>query len=142
MKKKFLVTGAILLVALCALLYYFYSLPAPIRTDNPTDPGYISVSSIANGQTVGQKFTLTGQAYAAWFNESKVGVDVVAPDGSLVWTGHAFAQGDWTTDAVLPFSVDIDTGTYTGLAVVEIIRDNPSGDPAYDKQYSIPVTIQ
>lgn len=142
MKKKILITGAVLLVALCGLLYYFYSLPAPIRTDNPADPGYMFVTSVADEQIVGQKFTLTGKAYAAWFNESKIGIDVVAPDGSLVWSGYALAQGDWTTDAVLPFSADIDAGSYTGPAVIVLIRDNPSDDTSYDKQYSVPITIQ
>lgn len=142
MKKTLLTVGIVLFLATGGLLYYFYSLPAPVRTDNPADPGPMEITSLTQGEKVGEKFTVSGRAYAAWFQEGKIGIDLIAPDGSLIWTGYAFGEGDWTTDTTLPFSADIDAGSYRGNAVVQIIRDNPSEDPAYDSTYSIPVVIQ
>jgi len=141
MKKTLLIIGIVLLLALGGLLYYFYSLPAPVRTDSPADPGTLTVESIKPQDLVAKRFVVSGEAYSAWFEEGKMPAEVVDPKGNELWIGYAITNGDWTTDATIPFSMQVDVGHYAGPATVVIHRDNPSGDPAYDKSISIPIIV-
>ncbi|MBU6370938.1 MAG: hypothetical protein KGH93_03375 [Patescibacteria group bacterium] len=113
-------------------------LPGDEPADAPT------VSSPRPGATVTSPLAVSGKVSGSWFFEGSFPVELVASDGTVIAQGVAHTPGDWATTSLIDFSATL---TYPRQAhsvqgSVVIKNDNPSGDPAKDKQMSVPVTIR
>lgn len=116
---------------------------APASAAIPTTDARIQVSSPIPGQAVTSPLTVTGRARGNWYFEASFPVELrTAADGRLLAQTAAAAQGEWMTEAFVPF---IATLEYTATSAIDVLvvlkRDNPSGLPANDAQVSIPVHL-
>ncbi|MEK7614829.1 MAG: Gmad2 immunoglobulin-like domain-containing protein, partial [Patescibacteria group bacterium] len=78
---------------------------------------------------------------AGWYFEASFPVELQDKNGNVIAQGPAQAQGDWMTDAYVPFEATL---TFTKPADGEtgtliLRKDNPSGLPEHDDFVKIPV---
>lgn len=113
----------------------------PPDAESPTHP-LISVSSLRSGDTVMSPLTITGLARGYWFFEASFPVELRDAKGNILSIGIAQAQGDWMTEALVPFSVTFafkNAQTQNGTIVFK--KDNPSGLPENEDSFTLPVMI-
>lgn len=106
------------------------------------DATMITVENPYPGAVTGKTFTMNGKARGPWYFEASFPVTVLDTHGNTIYAGSAKATGDWMTQDFVPFTVDIDTGSYTGPATVVLKKDNPSGQADKDAQISFPITVE
>ncbi len=86
---------------------------------------------------------LTGEAKGNWYFEASFPVELKNNANVVIGTGVAQAQSDWMTTNFVPFTVSItfpaQPAGSTGTLILK--KDNPSGEPANDDQYVVPVTF-
>jgi hypothetical protein len=105
----------------------------------------IVVDSPVSGATIASSsLTITGKARGSFYSEAVFPVYLTDANGNTIAQGQAHAQGDWMTTDFVPFTATL---TFTKPAsgsrgTLILHNDNPSGDPARDKAFSIPVTFQ
>ncbi|HVY72923.1 MAG TPA: Gmad2 immunoglobulin-like domain-containing protein [Candidatus Paceibacterota bacterium] len=101
----------------------------------------IEVSAPLINATVSSPLTVTGRARGNWYFEASAPYMLLDKDGKTIAQGHIDAQGDWMTTDFVPFKATITFAAQpagsTGTFVLQ--NDNPSGDPARQKELRIPV---
>lgn len=104
-------------------------------------PGMIEVAAPLVNATISSPLTVTGRARGGWYFEASFPLELKNTAGTVIATGIAQAQGDWMTDAFVPFTATLNypaqTAGSTGTLVLK--KDNPSGEPANDMSLTIPV---
>ncbi len=120
--------------------------PTPTATTTPTTEygtidNLISVDAPAKNAVVSSPLTITGTARGTWYFEASAPVELRDTSGKVIAQGHVDAQGDWMTEDFVPFKVTLTFAKQpagsTGTLVLK--NDNPSGDPARQKELDIPV---
>lgn len=107
------------------------------------DKDMIVVENIPAGVTVLPEFKAFGQARGTWYFEASFPVEVVTEGGKTIASGHAEAQGDWMTEAFVPFIAAVQiTEQYSGPATLILRKDNPSGEASREASVEIPIVIQ
>jgi hypothetical protein len=111
----------------------------PVTTNDLSDT--IVVDSPMQGGAVASPMTITGKARGTYYFEASFPVTLVDASGKVMARGHAQAQSDWMTTDFVPFTaaltfVQPGPGTHGTL---KLMNDNPSGDPAKQKELDIPV---
>lgn len=148
MTKTFYALTSIFVLALIggALLFI---MPAPAETPEPVvEQPYADLITVdapqPNAQVGLTTLTATGKARGYWYFEASFPVALRDQSGATIAQAPAQAQGEWMTEEFVPFSVTL---TYppqpagsTGTLVLR--NDNPSGEPANDKQIEVPVVFQ
>lgn len=111
--------------------------------DNAT-PDMIVVTSPAPGATVGQTFTVEGQARGGWYFEASFPLEVRSATGTTIALMPVQAEGEWMTSSFVPFATTtVKTAAwYTGPALLILRNDNPSGLPENAASIEIPIIIQ
>lgn len=115
--------------------------PAPVKIssddiviDSPVSGGVISSGTVH----------VSGRARGTWYFEASAPFEIQDNNKKVLATSHVNAQGDWMTTNIVPFTGDITftvpQGVTSGFVVFK--NDNPSGDPAKDKQVSVPVVFK
>jgi hypothetical protein len=116
---------------------------APQNTALATSSDIVIFSPIKN-QAVVSPIVIRGKAKGNWFFEASFPVRLVDENENVVGTGHAEADGDWMTSDFVNFTATIEytraSTTDSGLLVFK--NDNPSGDPARDKYFYMPVVLK
>lgn len=96
--------------------------------------------NVSSGQKIQSLFTLTGEARGAWFFEASLPVTLYDAHGKVIAQAPAQALTDWMTADFVPFSVNLIFSTpATRTGEISIRADNPSGEPANDKEFRVPV---
>jgi hypothetical protein len=115
--------------------------PAPAPTVSPATEAEVVLNTPADGDTVASPVVVSGKAKGNWFFEGSFPVQLSTADGKVFATGIAQAKGDWMTTDYVPFEATINfvapTGSSNGYLVLK--KDNPSGNPQFDKSMSIKV---
>lgn len=114
---------------------------APVLAPNGPLSQQIALSAPAT-QQVGKKFAVSGEAPGPWYFEASFPIFVTDAQDNKIATSYGQAQGDWMTENLVPFTAQIDVGSYAGPATVHLLRDNPSGMPENDDSVSFQVVIQ
>lgn len=92
--------------------------------------------------TVTSPLTITGKARGNWFFEASAPVELKDASGVVIAHGTMQAQGDWMTTNFVPFVATLTfTSPVTKTGTLVLKNDNPSGDPAKQKQLDIPVVF-
>lgn len=122
--------------------------PAPQQTNGvpvvyPQQKGdLIRVTSPLAGSTITSPLRVTGEARGVWFFEASFPVRVVDANGTVLGTGIAQAQGDWMTEAYVPFIADVVfTKASTPKGEVVLQKDNPSGLPEHEDEFRLPIVF-
>jgi hypothetical protein len=149
MNRHNLIIATIIIVLLGGLLYYaaierrvFSELTSQNQLTNDESVGNdkIRVTSPTANQTVSSPFTITGQARGTWYFEASFPVTLIDADGNVLGRTAAQAQGEWMTEAFVPFSGELtfsQPATDRGTLILE--KDNPSGLPEHADQIRVPV---
>jgi hypothetical protein len=149
----------ILVLVIAVLAWILFATPAPAEapvtatstpttqpTTTPTNTPMhtrVVVSSPAANATVGQTFTVTGQAPGPWYFEASFPVQVYDKDHNKLAGVPAQAQSDWMTSGQVPFKATITlSAPYHGPATLVLLKDNPSGLPENDDSLEVPIVIQ
>jgi len=140
---KYLIPGIIIFFAVLASITLIFDWG---RRGNPfvTEPiGDIIVDSPKVNSEVGEKIAISGKAKGNWFFEASFPIQLQDPEGNILATGTASANGDWMTENFVPFSASLSFSipTTTGYGIIIFKNDNPSGDPARDKTFEVPVSF-
>ena len=119
---------------------------APIsnQSSTTTEESSMQISYPKENQEVTSPIKISGKAQGNWFFEAIFPIKLVDSGGNIISTGQAQAIGDWATSSFVDFSSEItyDNATSTGRAVLIFKNDNPSGDPARDKYFYLPVILK
>lgn len=138
----------VLLVVVSVWLLYFRS--AGVRTKPCVDSlaptalsDKIRITSPKPCGLVTSPLTVTGAARGQWFFEASFPVRLLDSNGKVLSALPAQADGEWMTPNFVPFHAVLTfalPATATGTLL--LIQDNPSGLPANDASYSIPVRFR
>lgn len=83
--------------------------------------------------------TIAGKARGHWFFEGSLGLNLIAPDGSLIANGFATANGEWATEELVDFEGTLDFNTKHSSGILQVLSDNPSGLYENQLEFSFPV---
>ncbi len=118
----------------------------PVQKDD-----LIMVTAPLTGQTVTSPLMISGKARGNWYSEGVFPVELTTDDGSIIASGEAHAEGEWTTTDYVPFTATLTfptsnpslrsgaTAETSTMGYVVLKKDNPSGDPQFDNSVSIQV---
>jgi len=121
---------------------------APTTTAATTQPAgiadLITVNTPAPGSSVSSTtLSVEGSARGSWYFEAVFPVEVRNSSGGVIAQGQGQAQSDWMTEDFVTFKATL---TYPaqphgshGMLVLK--NDNPSGDPARQKEVDIPIVF-
>ncbi len=99
--------------------------------------------SVPSGATVSGPLAVNGSVQNAYFFEANIRVNILDANKNMLKEGHGTATSEWMTTDPVSFTANIDfTGLQSGNGFIQIMNDNPSGDPTKDKSIYIPVVIQ
>jgi hypothetical protein len=116
------------------------SLPAQTVGINKAD--LIKVFTPAPNTLVQSPLLVKGEARGKWYFEGSFPISLLDGNGTELVRSPAEAQGKWMTNDFVPFQATLNFNsptTSTGTLVLK--KDNPSGDPAYDDNFSVPVNF-
>jgi hypothetical protein len=100
----------------------------------------INVFSPLPQQTIKGTVEITGQARGSWFFEASFPIKIVDDKNNELAAGIATAQSDWMTEDFVPFTASLVLpATNASRGFVVFHKDNPSGLPANDDSFSVPV---
>lgn len=107
-------------------------------TTTPGIADLITVDPIVLSSTTA---IVTGKARGSWYFEASFPIQIKNASGTVIAQNPGQAQGDWMTTDFVPFSAALTypaepSGSH-GTAVLK--NDNPSGDPAKQKEVDIPI---
>ncbi|MCX6819690.1 MAG: Gmad2 immunoglobulin-like domain-containing protein [Candidatus Adlerbacteria bacterium] len=110
-----------------------------------TEPAHLAdlivVTSPLPHATVTSPLVVTGQARGNWYFEASAPVELRNAAGAVIAQGHVEAQGDWMTTEYVPFTAILTFPAQApgSVGMLVLKNDNPSGDPAREKELDIPV---
>ncbi len=106
-------------------------------------PKEIIVYSPTPNQVVDGYIRIEGKARGYWFFEGDFPVEVVNERGDVLATHYVQAVGDWMTKDFVPFKGEIRfIIREEGKAYLVLRKDNPSGEPKYDKEFRVPIYLK
>ncbi len=150
MNKGWILVAALFVIIVIGTLVLFF---IPARTAKAPTTGtatttlaslddLITVTSpLPNSIISSTTITVTGKARGNWYFEASFPVKLKDANGTVIAQGPAQAQSDWMTTDYVPFIISLTfpaqpTGSKGTLV---LMNDNPSGDPAKQKELDIPV---
>jgi hypothetical protein len=100
-------------------------------------------------ETVASPLSVTGFARGTWFFEGSFPLLVVDSTNTIIGEGFATAEGEWMTEAYVPFqgkvpfnrvpTPDATNAKRTGALILK--KDNPSGLPEHDDELRVPIVF-
>jgi hypothetical protein len=102
----------------------------------------IVLDSPRPNETVTSPLTLHGKARGTWFFEASFPVQVLDAHNNVLAAGAAQAEGDWMTEAFVPFTIQLtfsQPSDKTGKLLLK--KDNPSGLPEHDDELVVPIVF-
>jgi len=121
--------------------------------NEPTKTDLIRLNTPLPNQTIQSPLVIKGEARGSWFFEGQFPVELRIPSKppqTVVATGIAHAQGEWTTENFVPFTATLTFENPTSFdevlnpehsLILELKKDNPSGLPQNDDTLEIPVVF-
>lgn len=100
----------------------------------------VQLDALKSGDKIASPVTITGKARGPWYFEASFPVELRDSNNLLLAQKPAQATSDWMTTNWVPFTVTLSfptPATATGTLIFR--KDNPSGEPINDDQFSIEV---
>ena len=118
------------------------SVPAPQTSYGVTSSKGVKaiVYTPAANAKVASPVAVVGQVPGSWSFEAQFPVVLKDSSGNTVAQGTAQLLGDWMTDNLVPFSVQLTySASPSGSGSLVLQKDNPSGKASNDDTITIPV---
>jgi len=116
----------------------------PASTDFTSTKGVkISVTEPLRNAIITDPLTVKGSIPGNWSFEASFPIRILDADRNVVAQSPATLQGDWMTDALVPFTASIPftaPDTPTGYLLIE--KDNPSGEAENADSVEIPIRFR
>jgi hypothetical protein len=88
-------------------------------------------------------FRISGKARGTWFFEGSFPIELQDENGKAITTVVATAESEWMTSDFVTFTATINyTFQATKTGFILLMKDNPSGEPANDDEFKIPVSFE
>ena len=160
MTKGWLIVSALFVLIVVGTLILFI-VPAPtvqaptsgtatttVETGTLTDFGIYATTtndvSLTFNEGIASPWTLEGKARGTWFFEASAPYMLKDAAGKVIAQGHIEALSDWMTTNFVPFKTTITFPAQPAAShgTLVLMNDNPSGDPAKQKELDIPVQFK
>ncbi|MGC9602170.1 MAG: Gmad2 immunoglobulin-like domain-containing protein [Minisyncoccia bacterium] len=157
MEKGWIIVICLFIVIVLGILALIF-IPGPKVAEAPTqnfgntstttptaaasfDDLIVVTSPLPNSTLSSTTITIIGKARGTWYFEAVFPITLKDAAGTVIAQGQGQAESDWTTADFVPFTATLTfpaqpTGS-TGTLVLK--NDNPSGDPAKQKELDIPI---
>ena len=146
MNRLIIVVGIFILIVIAAAVLIL--VPGPNTANAPTEmvgslPDLITVTSPLPQKKITSPLLITGKARGNWYFEASAPFQLKDAAGKVIAQGHVDAQGDWMTTDFVPFmaSTTFPAQPEGSIGALILMNDNPSGDPAKQKELNIPVVF-
>lgn len=148
MGKKIAILLLVLVVIAAAAWYLFGRSHTPepvpggsdISLSVPASSTDVVVNAPLPNAVVQSPLTISGKARGNWFFEANIKVLLKDQNGNVIGRTGGTASGNWMTADLAPFTATINfQNPGTPYGTLEIQNDNPSGLPANEKSFSVPV---
>ena len=146
MKTIIIVLTVIIVILLGAILFVQFAkgptMPSPTSRPAVSTDGTFTVSAPIMNTAIVSPVAIAGQAMG-WYFEAVFPVKILDGDGTVLGEGQAQAQSDWMTTSSVPFSATISfTNPKYATGTIVFRKDNPSGLPKYDEEFTLPVRFR
>jgi len=151
MKKVLGIVILIVLAGIALAVFTTQTAKAPTTDQNPSPTATstapigdenISITNPAPNTKILSPVTIAGSALGTYYFEASFPVEVLDQSGAVIGQGHAVAQGDWMTEAQVPFTATVTfTSPNSGTGVLRFKNDNPSDLPATEKHFDLPISF-
>ena len=140
---KYLIIGVIIVILILINLALIFDWGRSSDVSASNRGSEIIVDSPKVDSVISNKVKISGKAKGSWFFEAVFPIELQDPEGNIIATSTATAEGDWTTESFVPFtaSLSFSVPTTTGYGIIVLKNDNPSGDPSKSKTLEIPVSF-
>jgi hypothetical protein len=139
------INSILLLIAVVGLvwagLWYYDSAPqGRVGIDD-----LITIDSPRPQQVIHSPVVIRGTARGPWYFEASFPIVLTDGDGRIIAEGHGQAQGEWMTEAFVPFeavltfNVPENAAAFGNRGTIILKKDNPSGEPSRDQAVEIPI---
>lgn len=158
MKKTIIITIIILIALILTALIFDWGRRESETTDSDTIAttqneqqnstedlsSLIVVFSPKNNQEINNPIVISGKARGNWYFEASFPVKLLDVNKNVIIATHATALSDWMTTDFVNFTatIEYDSTSITGPALIELSKDNPSGNPEFDKSIFVPVVLK
>ena len=144
MVNKIFWSVIIILVALAGFFSANYYLLSTKKTKVVSPNENFRNLNLVAGQKISSPLKISGEVRGNWFFEASFPVFVVDWDGRIIAQGVAQAKSSWMTTDFVPFEATLQftKPAYGKNGAIILKKDNPSGLPANDAAYEIPVVFE
>jgi hypothetical protein len=145
--KIFAIILAVIIVVLLGVFLFVQpakSPTAPVPTPQVATSvdGTLVVSAPEMNAVIASPVAIAGSA-KGWYFEAVFPVKILDGDGTVLGNGQARAQSDWMTTSSVPFSATTSfTAPKYATGTIVFRKDNPSGLPKYDEEFSLPIRFR
>lgn len=134
MKKRVFISLFITVLVGGGILFYANYQDQTQRSDT------VVVTNPRPDQTITSPIAITGQATGAWYFEAQFPVRLLDSEGKTIGTSTAIAQGEWTTEDLVPFVAELTfTKPETSTGTLVLQNDNPSGLAENEMEFIVSV---
>jgi hypothetical protein len=106
-------------------------------------PDLIELRTPLPGAILLSPLTLEGRARGSWFFEASFPVYLLDADGDTIAVMPAQAEGEWMTQAFVPFKATLTfTPPASPTGTLILAKDNPSGLPEHAAELRVPIRFR
>ncbi|NQV92888.1 hypothetical protein HQ403_00105 [Candidatus Kaiserbacteria bacterium] len=104
----------------------------------------IRIFSPRPGEEITSPLVITGEARGTWFFEASFPVILTDWDGKIIAEHYATTEGEWMTEAFVPFTstIEFKNPSYGKRGMLILKKDNPSDIPEFDNALEVPVLFK
>lgn len=140
MRNILLVIALFACAGVVTFFYFRNGKTAQTIVPSKIETSEIKVESPLSGEKITSPLRVTGKARGSWFFEGIFAGVLLDGNRKTVGVGIMKAEGDWMTENFVKFSGEIPySGQGTENGILLLRSDNPSGQPANQKEIKIPI---
>ena len=139
-----IIAAGIVVVLIGIGIYQSRTSNEKLEADQGAKSDLIRVTNPLSNEAVQSPLTVEGEARGPWYFEASFPVKLLDENGEVLAAGVAEAEGDWMTEAFVPFRAKFEftapaTPAQQGTLVLE--KSNPSGLASTADELRIPVAF-
>jgi hypothetical protein len=101
----------------------------------------VSLYYPVEGNTISSPLNIDGETVGSWYWEGTFRIELRSKTGDVISSTFATSEGEWMQQGYVPFTATMIFETDEKVADLVFIKENPSGMPENEDEYSIAVNI-